>query len=92
LSDTFRILQDAAGKAGSSRLAQLQKDLKTACDFRPATLAAARRSLARLASSAADVAQSFEPALAVADAIQPETKRSGGHTRWQGNAKAFLMS
>jgi hypothetical protein len=83
LSDTFRILQDAAGKAGSSRLAQLEKDLKTACDFRPPTLAAARRSLVRLAASTADVDHNFEPALAVADAMQPENE-----AKWWAHALA----
>ncbi|MBI1966020.1 MAG: cyclic beta 1-2 glucan synthetase, partial [Betaproteobacteria bacterium] len=56
LSDTLRILVDAAGGAASPQLAQLQKDLESAYDSRPATVAAARRWLARLATSAAEVA------------------------------------
>jgi cellobiose phosphorylase len=59
LSDTLRILMDAAGEAASPRLAQLQKDLESAYDSRPATLAAAQTWLARLATSAAEVAASL---------------------------------
>ncbi|MGH7261430.1 MAG: glucoamylase family protein, partial [Nitrospiraceae bacterium] len=62
LSDTLRILVDAAGGAAFSRLAQLQKDLESAYDSRPATVAAARRWLARLATSAAEVAGSLAAA------------------------------
>ena len=62
LSDTVRILMDAAGEAASPRLAQLQKDLESAYDSRPATLAAAQTWLARLASSAAEIAGSFDAA------------------------------
>jgi cellobiose phosphorylase len=83
LSDTLRILQDAAGKAASSRLAQLQKDLETARDSRPATLAAARRSLARLAASAEEVARRFDTEIDVADATKPENE-----AKWWAQALA----
>jgi len=60
LSDTVRILMDTAGAAASPRLIQLQKDVETAYDSRPATLAAAQRWLTRLAASAAEVADSAD--------------------------------
>ncbi len=56
LSDTLRILVDLAGGSASVQLAQLQKDLELAAGSRPATLAAARLCLDRLAALAADVA------------------------------------
>ncbi|MGH8768178.1 MAG: glucoamylase family protein, partial [Burkholderiales bacterium] len=62
LSDTMRILVDAAGGAATPQLAQLQKDLESAYDSRPATVAAARGWLARLAASAAEVAGSLAAA------------------------------
>ncbi len=55
LSDTLRIVVDAAGGVTSVPLAQLQKDLASACDSQPTTLAAARLCLDRLATSAEDV-------------------------------------
>jgi len=60
LSDTLMILMDAAGEAASPQLAHLQKDVETAYDSRPATLAAALRWLDRLAASAAEVAGSID--------------------------------
>jgi len=60
LSDTLRILEDAAGGSTAARVAQLQEDLASACDSRPTTLTAARRCLARLAASAAEVVGSLE--------------------------------
>ncbi|MGH8760919.1 MAG: glucoamylase family protein, partial [Burkholderiales bacterium] len=53
---------DAAGGAATPQLAQLQKDLESAYDSRPATVAAARGWLARLAASAAEVAGSLAAA------------------------------
>jgi cellobiose phosphorylase len=55
LSDTLGVLVDAAGGTAKSRLSQLQKDLASASDSRPTTLAAARQCLDRLAASAEDV-------------------------------------
>ena len=60
LSDTLSVLVDAASGAAKARLAQLQKDIAAASESRPTTLAAARRCLDRLATSAAEVAGSFE--------------------------------
>ena len=51
---------DAAGGAASAQLAQLQKDLASACDYRPTTLTAARLCLDRLATSAAEVVGSLD--------------------------------
>jgi cellobiose phosphorylase len=60
LSDTLRILVDAAGGAAPAQLAQLQKDLASASDSRPTTLAAARLCLDGLATSAAEVVGGFD--------------------------------
>ena len=60
LSDTLRILVDAAGGAAPAQLPQLQKDLASASDSRPTTLAAARLCLDRLATSAAEVVAGFD--------------------------------
>ncbi len=65
LFDTLRVLVDAAAEAPPAArvlLDQLQKDLESACDSRPATLAAVRTWLARLATSAAEVAASLDRA------------------------------
>jgi cellobiose phosphorylase len=60
LSDTLRILVDAAGGAAPARLVQLQKDLASACDSRPTTLTAARLCLERLVTSATEVVGSLD--------------------------------
>ena len=60
LSDTLRILVDAAGGAAPAPLAELQKDLASASDSRPTTLAAARLCLDGLATSAAEVVGGFD--------------------------------
>ena len=52
LSDTLRVLADAAGGPDPVRLAQLRKDLDSAYDSRPATVDAMWRWLDRLARSA----------------------------------------
>ncbi|MGH8650612.1 MAG: cyclic beta 1-2 glucan synthetase, partial [Burkholderiales bacterium] len=60
LGDVLAILADVAGEAAPPELAQLQKDLETAYDSRPATVAAAWRWLDRLAASAAGVAGTYD--------------------------------
>ena len=63
LSDTLRVLMDITGGARGTaqvQLAQLQKDLASASDSRPTTLAATRRCLDRLAASAAKVVGSLD--------------------------------
>jgi cellobiose phosphorylase len=55
LSDTLRILMDAAGGAAPAQLAQLQEDLESAHNSQPTTPAAARLCLDQLATSAAEV-------------------------------------
>ncbi len=75
LSDTLRILVDAAGEAAPVQLGQLQQKLASASVSRPTTLAAARLYLGRLATSAVEVMGSF-----VAD---PASQESG----W---ARAFV--
>ncbi|MGA7578218.1 MAG: glucoamylase family protein [Desulfobaccales bacterium] len=60
LSHTLRIIVDTAGGAAPAPLAQLQKDLASACDSRPTTLAGARLCLDRLATSAEDMVRSLD--------------------------------
>jgi len=60
LSDTLRILVDAAGGAAPGQLAQLQTDLASACNPHPTTLTAARLFLERLVTSSAEVAGSLD--------------------------------
>jgi cyclic beta-1,2-glucan synthetase len=60
LGDTLRILTDAAGEAAPAPLIRLRKELASVSASRPATLAAARRDLDRLATSAADVVAGLE--------------------------------
>jgi cyclic beta-1,2-glucan synthetase len=78
LSDTVRIVVDAAGGVTPAPLAQLQKDLASACDPRPTTLAAARLCLDRLVTSAAGVV-----AAVVALDADPESQ-----LRWWARALA----
>ncbi len=71
LFDTLRVLVDAAAEASPAALlllGQLQKDLESAYDSRPATLAAAHTWLARLATSAAEVAASLDATAPESDA------------------------
>ena len=56
LSDTLRNLTDAVGGAPPAPLVRLQRDLESAYDSRPATLAAARQWLDRLGAGVAEVA------------------------------------
>jgi cyclic beta-1,2-glucan synthetase len=56
LSDTLRVLVDAAEGAAPAQVAQLQKDLASACGSGPTTLAGARECLDRLGTRAAEVA------------------------------------
>ena len=71
LSHTLRIIVDTAAGAALAPLAQLQKDLASATDSRPTTLAAARLCLDRLATSAEDMVRSLDPI--------PRTNCGGGH-------------
>ncbi len=56
LGDTARALADAAGGKSLASLVRLQRDLETAYDSRPATIAAARQWLDRLAAGIKEVA------------------------------------
>jgi len=60
LSDTLRILVDAAGETAPAQLVQLQKDLVLASASGPTSLAAARLYLGQLATSAAEVVGSLD--------------------------------
>ncbi len=55
LSDTLRALADAIGGTTPATLVRLQRDLETAYDSRPTTLAAARQWLDRLEASITEV-------------------------------------
>jgi cyclic beta-1,2-glucan synthetase len=60
LRDTLGILVDAAGGAAPVQLAQLQVDLASASEARPATLTGALICLDRLGTSAAEVVKSLQ--------------------------------
>ncbi len=75
---------DAAGGAAPAPLAQLQKDLASASDSRPTTLAAARLCLDRLAASAAKVVGSLD--------ADPESQARWWAQAWSGNAGMPSMS
>ena len=59
LGDTLRTLADAIGGAAPAPIVRLQRDLESACDSRPATIAAARQWLERLEAGIAEVAAQF---------------------------------
>ncbi|MGC2048842.1 MAG: glucoamylase family protein, partial [Gallionella sp.] len=60
LSDTLKVLVDAAGETTPALLAQIQKDAESVLNSPPTTLMAARQSLDQLATSAAEVAARFD--------------------------------
>ena len=60
LSDTLRILLDATAGVAAARLDQLKKDLESAHDSRPATVALAHRWLLQVTNSAVAVAAGFD--------------------------------
>ncbi len=75
LRDTLRVLLDAAAKARyegdiSALLAQLEKEMESACNFKPTALAAVRLCLEQLAKHA-------EEALSMIDSLGhgPESRR-----------------
>ena len=59
LSDTLRALTDAVGGIAPASFVRLQRDLETAYDSRPTTLAAARQWLDQLGADVAAVAAQF---------------------------------
>ena len=80
LNDTLSVLvdaarEDAAREDDPTKLTQLQKELKSACDSPPASPAEARSSLGRLAACAAEFAGSL-------------TADSEGEVKWWANAFA----
>ena len=81
LSDTLRILAEAAGDAGATPLTRLRRDLESAYDSRPATIEAARRWLERLTAGAAEVAAHFGDSLADGNATA-----AGSETTWWSRA------
>ena len=60
LSDTLRILVDAAGKAAPAQLGQLQKELASVSVSRPMTLTTARQNVVQLTISAVEVTGSLD--------------------------------
>jgi cyclic beta-1,2-glucan synthetase len=85
ISDTVRVFVDTQGKTASDQLVQLQKWLKSATDSPPATLAAARLCLDRLAASAAEVVSGDH----VLDA-DPESRAKGWAHSLAGQCRASL--
>ncbi len=82
LLDTLRALTDTAAEAPPAALAlfnQLQKDLESASDSQPATLAATQTWLVRLATSAAEAAASLD--------MTPATVQKG-NAQWWAHALA----
>jgi cyclic beta-1,2-glucan synthetase len=80
LNDTLNVAldvakEDVAREADAAQLTRIQKDLESACDSPPASLAEVRRSLGRLAGSAAEFAGSLT--------ADPE-----GAAKWWANAFA----
>ena len=73
ISDTSRILMDAAGGAAPAQLAAIQGDLEAAIRSRPTTLAAMRLCLDRLAKSASE---------GVAGVDAPDANSGGQWTGW----------
>jgi len=62
LSDTLRVLEDAAEEAAPSQLAQFRKHLESAHESQPATLTMARLCLDRLATTAEEVLANLKAA------------------------------
>ncbi len=62
VSDTFKVLEDAAGGTALTQLAQFQMHLESAYDSQPTTLTAARLCLDRLATTADEVLASMKGA------------------------------
>ena len=79
LSDTMGNLVDAAAETASPELTQLRRDIDSAYDSRPVTVAAAQDWLERLASSAAALANQF--GAGPAPAVAPD-----GEVSWWSNA------
>ena len=77
LSDTLRILVDAADGAARARLAAFRKELESACAAPPSTLAAARLTLERLATSAAELVTQIAGSLDVRDDTAPASEANG---------------
>lgn len=97
LSDTLTALAEAAADAATPAqvlLQQMQKDLKSASDSRPASLAAAQASLSRLATSAEQIAASLASEdQAPAGEDEPpvsEPPASGPHGQMQWWAQALM--
>jgi cellobiose phosphorylase len=86
LSDTLRILVDAAGEAAPAQLVQLQNDLASASASGPTSLAAARLFLSQLATSAAEVVGSLD-----ADPASQANRWAGAFARQCQDALDELM-
>ena len=83
LADTLGIVAEAAAKlpaAATARLTELQRDIDSACDARPATIAAAHHWLTRLAPAAEEVAAGF--------AQDSDTAQSAADAKWWALALA----
>ena len=74
LSDTLRLLIAAVGGAASAPLLRLQRDLESAYDSRPSTIAAAKRWLDRLGKSVGEVARQLAEGTDGGDPTAPESE------------------
>jgi cyclic beta-1,2-glucan synthetase len=77
LGDTLRILMAAAEGAATAPTAAFRKELEAASAAPPATLAAARSQLDRLASAAAEIASRIAASLADLPTTAPESEAQG---------------
>ena len=78
LSDTLRVLEDAAGETTPAQFARFQKHLESANESPPTTLTAARLCLDQLATTAEEVLASVKAAR--------RAQRPGGRAHLHGNA------
>jgi cellobiose phosphorylase len=87
LSDTVKILVDVADESASPRIAGFQRDLETAYDSRPTTIASVYRSLTKLSNIAAAIAGSYGDADAAATAA-PTGAIQAIEAKWWAQALA----
>ncbi len=85
LHDTLGILIDAMHGVASATLARLQADIESACDTRPATLAAAQLCLERLVTGAESVIASLD-----ADLAQNDSQVAAAAAQWHAGASVNL--
>ncbi|WP_147074070.1 GH36-type glycosyl hydrolase domain-containing protein [Sulfuriferula plumbiphila] len=85
LHDTLGILVDAARGVTSAALARFQADIESACDSRPATLAAVQSRLEGLVASAESVVASSD-----ADLSQNDGQVAAAAARWRAGTGVYI--